>query len=395
MKRLIALGLFLLALPAHAELTPQQRLNSTTQQLNQSQSRTSELQAQQTAIDNELQGLRSKLVSAAGSADRTEKELSELENSLADLEGTAARRSVTLAAQRQQLSETLALLQRLALTPPAAQLFNATPPLDRLRSDLQLKALLPEIEKRRSDLAATVADMRLLQKRLEEKRRTILAERRSLNRQQTELNRLMDERTRRLASTRSLHTREIQRAERLAGEAQNLRDLLERMEREQKAERAAAAAAAAATTAIAPSAPSTLRALPTGAAKRLPVSAPALLRFGERDEFGNTSKGITLRPRAGVVATAVAAGRVAFAGPFRGYGRVLILEHAGGYHTVLAGLGRVTVGVGQRIAASEPLGTVSQQEEPAPELYFEVRHNGAPVDPLGNNAMRLTEAAAQ
>ncbi len=385
MKRLIVLGLLLAtpAWPVWAEPTPQQRLSATTQQLTQSQTRTNNLRAQEAAIDAELQGLRSKLVAAATAADRSEKDLSDLESSLADLEGTAARRGVLLAAQRQQLSETIALLQRLALTPPAAQLFNPTPPIDRLRTDLQLKALLPEIEKRSSELAATVADLRLLQQRLESKRRSVLAEQRKLSAQQTELNKLMDERSQRLASTRTLHSREQERATRLANQAQNLRELLERMEREQQQEREVTAPAPPVATA---------RALPAGAARRLPVSAAAVLRFGERDEFGNIAKGITLRPRAGAIATAVADGRVAFAGPFRGYGRVLIVEHTGGYHTVLAGLGRVTVEVGQRVTAGEPLGAVSAQQDPPPELYFEVRHEGAPVDPLGNTAVRLTQS---
>lgn len=382
MKRL-ALLLVLVSVPAMAEPSPQQRLTATQQQLEATQARTAELKAQAAALDTELKGLRERLISATTDATRSAKELDELESNLADLEGTAARRNVQLAAQRQELSETLALLQRLALMPPAAQLLSPTPPLDRLRTDMQLKALLPEIEKRSAELAGTVADLRLLQSRLTDKRRRALAEQRRLTAQQAEINKLMAERTRKLASTRSLNSREQLRADRLAGQAQSLRELMDRLEAEQRAQQQAEPGESPARV---------LSALPSGAARRLPVAGPALLRFGERDEFGTVSKGITLRPRPGIPVAAVASGRVAFAGPFRGYGRVLILEHSGGYHTILAGLGQVNVSVGQTVAAGEPLGTISTQQDPPPELYFEVRREGVPVDPLGAAATRLTQS---
>lgn len=371
---------------AHAETTPQQRLDATQRQLSAAREHSSQLNQQATALDLELKGLRDKLIAATSAADSTTKDLDEIESNLDDLEGTAARRSVQLAAQRQQLSETLALLQRLALTPPAAQLLSPTSPLDRLRTDLQLKAILPEIEERRADLAATVADMRLLQQRLEEKRQRALATQRRLASQQQDLNGLMDERTRRLASTRAQNAQEEARATQLAGQAQNLRDLVDRMEADQRQRESDQANLPETASAL------RLTALPSGAARRLPVSAPSLVRFGQKDAFGTTSKGITLRPRPGSAAAAVAAGRIAFAGPFRGYGRVLILEHAGGFHTVLAGLDKVTVAVGQRVAAGEPLGTISSEPNPPPELYFEVRHDGVPVDPLGSVAAQLTRS---
>jgi septal ring factor EnvC (AmiA/AmiB activator) len=72
-----------------------------------------------------------------------------------------------------------------------------------------------------------------------------------------------------------------------------------------------------------------------------------------------------------------------FAGPFRGYGLVLILEQGGGYHWLIAGLGRLDVVPGQTVAAGEPIGLVGSKDgDDAPTVYLELRRNGQPIDPM-------------
>ena len=78
---------------------------------------------------------------------------------------------------------------------------------------------------------------------------------------------------------------------------------------------------------------------------------------------------------------------MAFAGPFRGYGLLLIIAHGEAYHTLLAGMAGITVAVGDELVAGEPVGVMSARSDQgsgdaAPELYVELRHRGEPVDPL-------------
>ena len=89
-------------------------------------------------------------------------------------------------------------------------------------------------------------------------------------------------------------------------------------------------------------------------------------------------------------------GKIAFAGPFRDLGQVLIIEHDGGYHTVLAGFQRIDVATGNWVLAGEPIGIMPQEystvSESAvgtktsggnrPQLYMELRRGGHPVNPL-------------
>ena len=127
----------------------------------------------------------------------------------------------------------------------------------------------------------------------------------------------------------------------------------------------------------------------------LPVRGRLIAGFGTGSEAFGQARGIVLetRPQAQVVAPFD--GQIVFTGPFRSYGQILIIEHRGGYHTVLAGLGRVDAVVGQWLAAGEPVGVMGSSDASAanqgnapdapsqdhPKLYVELRHSGQPVDP--------------
>jgi septal ring factor EnvC (AmiA/AmiB activator) len=95
--------------------------------------------------------------------------------------------------------------------------------------------------------------------------------------------------------------------------------------------------------------------------------------------FGGASQGVTLAPRAGAQVVAPAAGRVAFAGPYRGYGRIVIVEHDSGWTSLVTGLARTDVEVGERVVAGGPLGITGQRN---PTVTLELRRDGTPVNPL-------------
>ena len=91
------------------------------------------------------------------------------------------------------------------------------------------------------------------------------------------------------------------------------------------------------------------------------------------------SSGLTFAPRPGAQVVAPAAGRVAFAGSYRGYGRIVIIAHANGWTSLVTGLARTDVTVGQQLVAGSPLGNAAQAR---PEITVELRRNGEPVNPL-------------
>ncbi|MBI3419013.1 MAG: peptidoglycan DD-metalloendopeptidase family protein, partial [Proteobacteria bacterium] len=113
-----------------------------------------------------------------------------------------------------------------------------------------------------------------------------------------------------------------------------------------------------------------------------PVKGRLVYGFGDPDEVGTDSRGLTLKVRAGDRIVAPADGQVVFAGPFKGYGNILILRHNDDYHSFLAGFGRLDAAVGQVVNAGEPLGRAPMEKGGSVQVYFELRYRGAPIDPM-------------
>lgn len=152
------------------------------------------------------------------------------------------------------------------------------------------------------------------------------------------------------------------RARTLASEARNLREL---------AQRAAAAS----------------RRSSSGGSSTVPAawSAPAEGRivrgYGVRENGAPPTQGALVRTRSRAQVVSPAAGEVAYAGPFRSYGQVLILNMDGGYAVVLTGMASVGVRVGDAVRAGQPIGEMPDSDMTAPDLYVEVRRGGSPIDP--------------
>ena len=122
----------------------------------------------------------------------------------------------------------------------------------------------------------------------------------------------------------------------------------------------------------------------------LPISGEILRKFGEPDDAGGPARGLSLAGRAGTVVTAPADAWVAYAGPFRSFGQLLILNAGGGYYILLAGMDRMTVELGQFVLAGEPVAVMGRDAAQAaavgtdinqPVLYVEFRKDGTSIDP--------------
>ena len=111
-----------------------------------------------------------------------------------------------------------------------------------------------------------------------------------------------------------------------------------------------------------------------------PVPGRIVRQYGQTDDSGTASKGVVFDAGAKARVVAPYDGQVVYAGPFRGYGRILIIEHGGGYHTLLSGLGRIDCAVGQRVVAGEPVAAMGEQSGAG--LYVELRRDGQPVNPV-------------
>lgn len=112
---------------------------------------------------------------------------------------------------------------------------------------------------------------------------------------------------------------------------------------------------------------------------RLPVEGRTLAGFGDATDKGLRSRGLTVAPRGGAQVVAPAAGRVAFSGPYRGFGRIVIIEHVNGWTSVITGLARSDVAAGENLVAGSPIGSAADSNA---AITLELRRDGSLVNPL-------------
>ena len=114
----------------------------------------------------------------------------------------------------------------------------------------------------------------------------------------------------------------------------------------------------------------------------MPASGVVVKQFGEEADSGQQSKGIVIETRKGARVVAPFDGQVVFAGAFRGYGQILIVEHSEGYHSLIAGISRIDVSVKQYVLGGEPVGLMGDGPDAGLRLYLEIRQRGRPINPL-------------
>lgn len=316
----------------------------------------------------------------------------------------AIRRS--LEARRGLLIEVLAALQRMGRRPPPAVLVRPEDILSAVRTSMLLGAVLPELRAETEALATDLGELVRLRTVIVAERETLGRERVALATEQERLKALVAARQERLVTAEASAGSERERAAALGQQARTLQELLERTEREANA--AQRAADEARRIAEAPMretrerfAQSAIRD-PARLAPKIPfieargqlpkpVGGAVLREFGEPDGFGGTTRGIEIAARPNAVVAAPADGWIAFAGPFRSFGRLLIMNAGGGYYMLLAGMDQISVEVGQFVLAGEPLATMGPSsattrsiggvETNDPVLYVEFRKDGGPIDP--------------
>jgi len=322
-----------------------------------------------------------------------------------EVESLAARRRAAeqrLAERAAALAPLLPLIERLALYPAETVLAAPAAPEDGLRGLVVMRGLAQRLEQDAAALRAEQAAVAALSAQVEAALPGLRAAQAAQAAQAAELDRQIDaarqgrkqaegdasdaarqaaaEAARADTLRSALAAIEAERA-RAAGQA---RDDARRAERQRQAE--AAAKARRREVALArpagPGLPES-RTEPRGALLA-PVAGPVVQEWGDPTDAG-PAQGLSYRapPLARVVAPCE--GRVAFAGPFRSFGAVVIVECGGGFHFVLARLDRLDVSVGAAVQRGEPVGVMAgwdpQSGAAPPILYVELRRDGLPVNP--------------
>lgn len=287
-----------------------------------------------------------------------------------------------LAARQQPLARLTAALQSMARRPTVLALVQPGSIDDLVRVRAVLATTLPRVEAETAALRKDIARSRDLARQANRAAALQREGRQQLAYRRAELARLearARNRSRELASTSRL---EEERALGLSERARDLDSLVGDLEASATLRQQLAALEGPVLRPPRPQASEVIENAPAPAsnarpAYRLPAAGAIVTGFGEVAATGVRSRGLTLATRPGAQLIAPADGRIAFAGAYRGFGQIVIIEHVGGWTSLITGLARTKLKVGERIAQGDPLGRAADNR---PRITVELRRNGRPID---------------
>ncbi len=360
------------------------------------------LKADIAAIGQDRSKLNQQLIDIAALVRGVESRIGETEGRLRPLDIREQQIKASLDSRRSEIVEVLAALQRAGRRTPPALLVRPEDALQSLRTAMLLGSVVPELRGRAEKLAADLGELVSVRQRIATERDVLAHDRDKLKDDQIRLAALVEERQRKQSAIEKDMETEGARAISLSRQVDSLQGLIAKMEQDLKSAAKAATTASLQGAPVAPNGKPNLGALKDPArltpaiafasAKglfALPVNGRKIRDFGGSDGAGGAEKGISLATRAGAQVTTPCDGWVVYAGPFRSYGQLLILNAGGGYHVLIAGMERISVNIGQFVLTGEPVATMGSTSQVAsilattasqPVLYVEFRKDGTPID---------------
>lgn len=346
------------------------------------------------------------LVEAGARVQATEARLNAVEARLETLGDSEAAIRQSLEGRRGTIAEILAALQRIGGRAAPPLLVRPDDVLAALRSSTLLAALVPGLRDEAQSLAGDLVELVRLRDLAAADRAVLARELETLADDRERLARLTQLRREQLVAAAGQLGTAKARSEALGAQARSLKELVDRLDAEiaaarrqtdedvRRAEAEArivserfAAAAARDPARLAPRVPF---ADAKGTVGR-PLVGSVAREYGSPDGQGGSMRGVLIAARPKAVVTSPCEGWISYAGPFRSFGRLLIINAGGGYYVLLAGMNEISVETGQFVLAGEPVGQMGETasssaalgavEGSGPALYVEFRKDGGPIDP--------------
>jgi septal ring factor EnvC (AmiA/AmiB activator) len=436
---------------AQGSITPgdaRHKLEKDRGRLEANQRRSSELQADLDKIGAERERINARLVETAKLIQQSEGQLSLIESRLGELEAQEKAVRETLESRHGSISALLAAMQRMGRNPPPVMVTRREDALDMVRSAMLLASAFPELRGQAVALADQLNGLVRVMTSIRTEGEKLRAETSRLNDARLRLVGLQESKRQSLAERQAELDQVRKAAAEISKSVSDLGDLIAKLDKEvsertslgsYEQEIASAAALPPRSAPPAPAAPAP--APPSGAGSAVPAPGPSaspsptpedrpssvvlapagdrlamltpgrikpaipfsdakgllplpaqgkrVLTFGEKTQYGSQSKGLVIETRHGGQVVSPSDGWIVYAGDFRSYGQLLIINAGGGYHILLAGLSQIDAQLGQFVLAGEPVGVMSaaaksaqgKAQENAPVLYIEFRKDQRPIDP--------------
>ena len=360
----------------------QQALKDARRQSDEARDRSARLEQQATLARDEAEQARRRAAALAARIQQAEADIAAARARIAIIARMQRAQAARLAARQEPVVRLTAALQTMARRPLALALVQPGSVADAVHMRAVLGQVLPVIEQRTAGLRAELARSRALRATAQQAADALAGAQADRKARQDALAALEAQKRVAARDYRANAGLESERALALGEKARDIVDLMDRLEQAGDLRDRLAAlsgpllrpARPDRATAPAPDRQAYAAGPPP---YRLPVIGQLVTGMGEVNDGGVRSRGLTLVTQPGAQAIAPTAGRIAFAGPYRDYGQILIIDHGQGWTTLITGLHRVTAQVGDIVRQGDPVGVTGAER---PNITVELRRNGRPVD---------------
>lgn len=344
--------------------------------------RASRLEAAANAASNEAARVRASATVVAARIQSAEADIDAAEARVAVIERLRARQRARLAEKQQPTIRLVSALQTMARRPPVLALLQPGSVRDIVHVHAVLASVMPLVRARTVELRADVERGRALRVAADA---ALAAERAAQARLITQRKQLVALEARKRIDSSRFASSALTEQDRAIAMGEEARDITELMSGIESATAVRARLEALPGPILRPSQPSATPRLPADSAVasapipayRLPVVGQVVTGLGEISEAGVRARGLTIATRPGAQVVAPTSGRIAFAGPFRGYGNIVVIDHGLGWTTLLTSLAALDVKVGDTVDAGAPIGRAGPDR---PTITVELRRRGTPVD---------------
>jgi len=410
--------------PDQAAIEALAQLTNIQDAISLSQQRRDQLRTEIEQLNGDRTRQSAALIAAAQRVKLTEIEVGDIEKRLGILLENESRIKSRLDNADTDISTLLAALQRISKNPPPALIIDPSDALNSARAAILLSSILPQLRQKAEIIVADLNQLEATKNRVVQERQQLSARYALLLEEQLRIATLIE--ARKLGAVRvgvDLEAEDALAAE-LAKEATSVSQLVETLKlRIASIAEAADAAELSPTTQQDENTPplnlqeiemalaNTQRtgpAIPFSAAKGYlasPAAGVVVMEFGSDDGFGGISQGVSIVTRAQAQVVSPADGWVMYKGPYLNYGQIIILNPGSGSTILLAGLGDISVDLGQFVLLGEPVGTMGSRTigqtvttsagVSRPTLYIEFRNQDQTLDPAPWWARQTVQQQAQ
>jgi len=367
---------------SYAQTADPEKLESLTKAEEEARKKEAELARKRDAIADEVSKLKKDLVRNASEAEKFEREGLSLEAKLSDLDLEAAALNEDIYGDRKTLMRLVAALQRIENNPPPPLATQSEDAADAARAARLMSSLSSDLKKRADVLASRLETSQKLRNEIEQKRTQLSANEKTLAKRRSQISKLVGQKSDLEKSVAKDREEALQEVSKLASEAKSLRELIETFEAATANVGPRVKPGANRTTSRTSIAAKPVK-LPKGVTKfasaKGKLRAPVPGRITRN--YGSGEKGMTVSTRSNAQVIAPYAGRIEFAGAFKNYDNVVILNVGGGYFILMTGMGETYVETGENVRIGEPLGLMPFNAKGASNLYIEFRKNGGTINP--------------